>query len=98
MTQPRMLLGPAMKIVGLAALMRFGNPLRQLWGLVSSWRRYKESRSALEMLNDPSRADALTRSLPVAQTLVTTADPADVPLEGTAWRIDDGRVTRRSDA
>jgi GTPase SAR1 family protein len=43
---------------GLAALVRFGNPLRQLWGLVSSWRRYKESRSALEMLNDPSRADA----------------------------------------
>ena len=43
---------------GLAALMRFGNPLRQLWGLVSSWRRYRESRSALEMLNDPSRADA----------------------------------------
>jgi hypothetical protein len=37
--------------------MRFGNPLRQLWGLVSSWRRYKESRSALAMLNDPSRAD-----------------------------------------
>jgi hypothetical protein len=43
---------------GLAALVRFGNPLRQLWGLVSSWRRYRESRSALEMLNDPSRADA----------------------------------------
>jgi energy-coupling factor transporter ATP-binding protein EcfA2 len=43
---------------GMAALMRFGNPLRQLWGLVSSWRRYKESRSALEMLDDPSRADA----------------------------------------
>jgi len=43
---------------GLAALVRFGNPLRQLWGLVSSWKRYKESRTALEMLNDPSRADA----------------------------------------
>jgi energy-coupling factor transporter ATP-binding protein EcfA2 len=43
---------------GMAALMRFGNPLRQIWGLVSSWRRYKESRSALDMLNDPSRADA----------------------------------------
>ncbi len=45
---------------------------------------------------DPARSEALTRSLPTAQTLVTTADPADVPLEGAAWRIDDGRVTRRS--
>ncbi len=43
---------------GLAALVRFGNPLRQLWGAISSWKRYKESRSALELLNDPSRADA----------------------------------------
>jgi energy-coupling factor transporter ATP-binding protein EcfA2 len=43
---------------GLAALMRFGNPLRQLWGLASSWRRHRGSRSALEMLDDPSRADA----------------------------------------
>jgi hypothetical protein len=43
---------------GLAALVRFGNPLRQLWGLVSTWKRYRQSRSALEMFNDPSRADA----------------------------------------
>jgi energy-coupling factor transporter ATP-binding protein EcfA2 len=43
---------------GLAALVRFGNPLRQLWGVFSSWKRYKESRTALEMFNDPSRADA----------------------------------------
>jgi energy-coupling factor transporter ATP-binding protein EcfA2 len=42
---------------GLAALMRFGNPLRQLWGLVSSWRRHRESRSGLELFNDPSRTD-----------------------------------------
>jgi GTPase SAR1 family protein len=46
---------------GLAALVRFGNPLRQLWGVFSSWKRYKQSRTALEMFNDPSRADtALT--------------------------------------
>jgi hypothetical protein len=43
---------------GLAALVRFGNPLRQLWGVFSSWKRYKQSRTALEMFNDPSRADA----------------------------------------
>lgn len=47
---------------------------------------------------DPVRAAALTRALPAAQTLVTTADPADVPLEGAAWRIEEGRVTRRSAA
>ncbi len=43
---------------------------------------------------DPVRAAELTRSLPAAQTLVTTADPADVPLEGAAWRIDDDGVSR----
>jgi energy-coupling factor transporter ATP-binding protein EcfA2 len=42
---------------GLAALVRFGNPLRQLWGLVSSWRRYKESSAALGALNDETRVD-----------------------------------------
>lgn len=47
---------------------------------------------------DPARASALTRSLPAAQTLVTTADPSDVPLEGAAWRIDGGSVTRRQGA
>ncbi len=43
---------------GLTALLRFGNPLRQLWGMVSSWRRYKQSRSALSFLEDQTRADA----------------------------------------
>ena len=43
---------------GLTALLRMGNPLRQLWGAVSSWRRFKESRSALEMLIDGVRVDA----------------------------------------
>lgn len=45
---------------------------------------------------DPQRAASLTTSLPTAQTLVTTADPSDVPLEGAAWRIDDGGIARRS--
>lgn len=43
---------------GLTALLRFGNPLRQLWGMVSSWRRFKQSRSALALLADQTRADA----------------------------------------
>lgn len=42
---------------GLAALVRFGNPLRQIWGVVSSWRRFKESRTALDMLQDSDRVD-----------------------------------------
>ncbi len=43
---------------GLTALLRFGNPLRQLWGMISSWRRFKQSRSALAFLEDQTRADA----------------------------------------
>jgi energy-coupling factor transporter ATP-binding protein EcfA2 len=54
---------------GLAALVRFGNPLRQLWGMISSWRRYKAGRTALEFFNDPSRADAALDSF--RKTLLT---------------------------
>jgi energy-coupling factor transporter ATP-binding protein EcfA2 len=43
---------------GLAALVRWGNPLTQLWGLVSAWRRHKEIGAALETLGDQNRADA----------------------------------------
>jgi hypothetical protein len=43
---------------GLTALLRFGNPLSQVWGMISSWRKFKESRSALAMLNDQNRVDA----------------------------------------
>jgi energy-coupling factor transporter ATP-binding protein EcfA2 len=42
---------------GLAALVRFGNPLSQIWGVVSSWRRFKESRAALAALTDHSGPD-----------------------------------------
>jgi energy-coupling factor transporter ATP-binding protein EcfA2 len=71
---------------GLAALVRFGNPLRQVWGLVSTWKRYRQSRSALEMFNDPSRADAalagfqkslLTQWPDIARILIAAGfDPA----------------------
>jgi GTP-binding protein EngB required for normal cell division len=43
---------------GLSALLRFGNPLRQLWGLINSWKRFRQSRSALAFLDDQTRADA----------------------------------------
>jgi predicted GTPase/uncharacterized protein YjiS (DUF1127 family) len=47
---------------GLTALVRFGNPLHQIWGLISSWRRFKESRSALEALSDQNRVDAAVQA------------------------------------
>ena len=43
---------------------------------------------------DPQRSAALTSALPDAQTFVTTADPRDVPLTGTAWAVGDGRLDR----
>jgi energy-coupling factor transporter ATP-binding protein EcfA2 len=47
---------------GLTALVRFGNPLHQIWGLISSWRRFKESRSALSALSDQSRVDTAVQA------------------------------------
>ena len=41
---------------------------------------------------DPGRARALTRALPDAQTMITTADPSHVPLEGRTWRVGEGGV------
>lgn len=41
---------------------------------------------------DPQRAEALTHALPLSQTLVTTADPAQVPLEGASWQVREGTV------
>ncbi len=42
---------------GLAALLRLGNPVAQIWGAVSTWQRYRRSRSALEALGDRTRVD-----------------------------------------
>ncbi len=64
---------------GLAALVRWGNPLSQIWGLVSAWRRHKEIGAALEALGDQNRADKalqnyqqawLTRWPDIAERLV----------------------------
>lgn len=85
---------------GLSMLVRFGNPIRQLWGLFTSWRRYKESRSALELLKDhtPVNAalDAFRKSLltqwpDIAESLVAAGfDPEVRRLE----KSDDARVGR----
>jgi energy-coupling factor transporter ATP-binding protein EcfA2 len=47
---------------GLTALIRFGNPISQLWGMATSWKRFKESRSALKLLNDQERVDTALNS------------------------------------
>jgi len=40
---------------------------------------------------DPDRAGALAKALPPdTQTLVTSARPEDVPVEGTVWRVGEG--------
>jgi DNA replication and repair protein RecF len=43
---------------------------------------------------DPTRAAALTDALPEAQTLITTADPGHVPLEGQRWTVAKGKIRR----
>jgi GTPase SAR1 family protein len=42
---------------GLAALIRFGNPLQQVWGAVSSWRRSKDA-DAPDPLGERTRVDS----------------------------------------
>ncbi len=42
---------------------------------------------------DPGRARALTGALPAAQTLITTADPSHVPVEGVRWAVEGGKVS-----
>ena len=42
---------------GLTALVRFGNPIHQIWGVISSLRRFKESRDALKALMADARVD-----------------------------------------
>ncbi len=42
---------------GVSALVRFGNPMQQLWGMASSWRHRKEGKSSLGALSDQTRID-----------------------------------------
>ncbi len=40
---------------------------------------------------DPQRAEALAKTLPPdAQTLITSARPEDVPIDGSVWRVGEG--------
>ncbi len=41
---------------------------------------------------DPNRAAALAGSLPESQTLITSARPEDVPIDGTRWSVSEGSV------
>lgn len=66
---------------GLVALMRFGNPLRQVWGMLSSWRRFRKSRSALDALGDSARVDSALQSY-AKVLLVHWADIAELLIQG----------------
>ena len=41
---------------------------------------------------DPHRAAALAGSLPECQTVISTADRGDVPIDGRVWQVADGAV------
>lgn len=41
---------------------------------------------------DPQRAEALAASLPATQTLITTADRGDVPIDGRVWKVEGGEL------
>jgi tRNA U34 5-carboxymethylaminomethyl modifying GTPase MnmE/TrmE len=46
---------------GFAALFRFGNPIRQVWGMLSSLRHYKESNAAVADTRKGERVDTALR-------------------------------------
>ncbi|PIE17516.1 MAG: hypothetical protein CSA66_05635 [Proteobacteria bacterium] len=46
---------------GFANIMRFGRPLRQLWGVVTSLAKFKESRAAIEEAETGARATVAAR-------------------------------------
>lgn len=75
---------------GLTALVRFGNPIHQIWGMVSSWRRFKESRSALKALKDETRVDQALQIFQKAM-LVQWPDIAELMISGRF----DSRVRRQ---
>ncbi|MGQ0848067.1 MAG: DNA replication/repair protein RecF [Actinomycetota bacterium] len=41
---------------------------------------------------DPFRSKALTDALPVAQTMITTTRPEEVPITGRLWRVGAGQI------
>ncbi len=66
---------------GVASVLRFGNPVQQIWGAVSSWRRYKESRAALHALKDHSDVDLALQAFQKT-LLVEWPDIAELMIKG----------------
>jgi energy-coupling factor transporter ATP-binding protein EcfA2 len=66
---------------GLTALVRFGNPIHQIWGLFSSWKRFKESRAALSALKDDTRVNHALQAFRKA-ILVQWPDIAELMIAG----------------
>jgi DNA replication and repair protein RecF len=42
---------------------------------------------------DPGRAEALAASLPATQTMITTADRGEVPVDGRVWAVEGGAIS-----
>jgi energy-coupling factor transporter ATP-binding protein EcfA2 len=51
---------------GVAAMLRFGNPVSQVWGMVSSIRHFKESRAAIAEAGKGERVDRALRDYRLA--------------------------------
>lgn len=66
---------------GLTALVRFGNPLAQVWGLVSTWQRYRKSKDALAALKDQTRLDRAIQTFDAAW-MVHWPDIAELLIKG----------------
>ena len=66
---------------GLTALVRFGNPVAQVWGLVSTWQRYRKSKDALAALKDQTRLDRAMQTFDAAW-MVHWPDIAELLIKG----------------
>jgi predicted GTPase len=77
---------------GIAALFRFGRPISQIIGLISAWRHYKESRSAIAETGDDERVGAGLRTFRLA-TMSSWPNIAESLIGGgfdsTVRRVDD---------
>ncbi len=51
---------------GLMALFRFGNPVRQIMGIISSLRHFKDAKASVELLDTSDLLDAATRQYRLA--------------------------------
>ena len=79
---------------GIAALFRFGRPISQIIGLISAWRRYKDSKSAMADTSNEERIGAGLRTYRLA-TMSNWPDIAESLVGGgfdsTVRRVDFAR-------